>query len=144
LFEEYSWSNTRTAMFPLNFADGRAESPGESRLRLRIHLQGLPEPEPQGVIRDRNGNVIARGDLVYAEHRTVVEFDGKLKYGVDLDDTDPRERLFREKRREDLIRDAGYEVVRVTWADLANPAEIAARIRAAFARAAVRRGRQLA
>jgi hypothetical protein len=142
LLGRYHWSKTRRAMFPLDFADGRAANPAESRLRLLLHLEGLPDPEPQAEIRDRNGRVIAYGDLLYAEQHVLVEFDGKLKYGADLDDQDPRERLFKEKLREDYIREeAGLEIVRVTWADLARPAVIAARIRAAFARAAARRGR---
>jgi hypothetical protein len=142
MLEQYHWSKTRTVIFPLAFADGRAANPAESRLRLLLHLEGLPDPEPQGKIYDRNGRVIAYGDLLYAEKHVLVEFDGKLKYGVDLDDQDPRERLFKEKLREDYIREeAGLEIVRVTWADLERPALIAARIRAAFARAAARRGR---
>src|SRR5690606_6707842 len=139
LAKRYTWSRTRLISYPLRLADGRAESPGESRLRVLVALQGLPEPEPQGALHDRDGRFIGRGDLVFWTERTVVEFDGMFKYGVDLDERDPRDRLFQEKVREDRIREAGYEVVRVTWVDLDDPFRVAARIRAAFARAAERR-----
>ncbi|MGI8946590.1 MAG: hypothetical protein ACR2FV_01125 [Ornithinimicrobium sp.] len=39
---------------------------------------------------------------------------------------------------EDRLRELGYEVVRLTWQDLADPGGVHAKIRAAFARAAVR------
>ena len=43
-----------------------------------------------------------------------------------------------EKIREDRLRANGYEVVRLTWADLDNPRRVDALIRAALARAAAR------
>lgn len=43
-----------------------------------------------------------------------------------------------EKKRHEALLDAGYEVVRVTWSDLAAPHRIVDRVRAAAARAAKR------
>lgn len=111
-----------------------AESPGESRLRLLLRRQRLPEPELQVPIHDELRRLVGRVDLLFREQRTIVEFDGMFKYG--LDGTDPATALAREKAREDKLRELGYEVVRVIWAELARPAEVAARVRAAFARAA--------
>jgi very-short-patch-repair endonuclease len=92
---------------------------------------GLPAPRPQARISDADG-VIARVDLLFEEQRTILEVDGKLKY-VDPDDDQV---LWREKKREDRLREAGYEVVRVTWADLMyHPERVRARLLAAFARA---------
>jgi len=59
----------------------------------------------------------------------ILEFDGALKYGGTGADA-----LIAEKVREDRLRDLGYEVVRVTWADLAQPLELIARIRRAIDR----------
>ena len=57
------------------------------------------------------------------------EADGLLKY------TD-REVLVREKRREDRLREAGFEVFRFTWAEaLHRPDLLAENARRAFARA---------
>jgi hypothetical protein len=115
----------RAAMVVL-LADGRSESPGESRSRWLLHGLGLPTPEPQAVIADVDGWA-ARVDLLFRAERVVVEFDGLLKY------THP-DVLRAEKLREDRLRALGYEVVRLTWADLARPEAVKARILAAFAR----------
>jgi hypothetical protein len=42
--------------------------------------------------------------------------------------------LFQEKRREDALRDLGWEVVRWMWADLFAPAQLLDRLARAFAR----------
>jgi hypothetical protein len=57
-------------------ADGRAESPMESRLRVRLALAGLPPPQVQYVIRDAQEKFVARVDLAYAESKVAVEYDG--------------------------------------------------------------------
>ena len=63
-----------------------------------------------------------------------------MKYGRDADEADPFGRrrsaggLWDEKRREDRLRELGYEVVRVVWSDLDSPRELAARIRRAVER----------
>jgi very-short-patch-repair endonuclease len=77
--------------------------------------------------------LIGRVDFLVGD-RVVVEFDGMVKYGG----ADGREALAAEKRREDRLRTAGYEVVRLTWADLHQPEHVARAIRQAMARAAAR------
>jgi hypothetical protein len=42
--------------------------------------------------------------------------------------------VWREKRREDALRDLGWQVVRWTWADLLQPWVLADRLQRAFAR----------
>jgi hypothetical protein len=123
------WPGSATARAALSFADGRSESVGESRMRVLMHNQGLPVPELQVVYRDRGG-IIARVDFDFSEYNTVVEFDGRLKYGGASSDV-----LVQEKIREDRLRGIGLEVVRTMWPDLDRPAHTAADIRAAFARA---------
>lgn len=121
----------------LAFADARAESPGESRCRVLFKAQGLPAPEPQVRIVDDYGVLVGRVDFLFREERTIVEFDGLMKYG--LGPNAPIDDLVAEKQREDWLRELGYEIVRLTWADLADPVRTAARIRAAFTRARRRR-----
>lgn len=110
-------------------ADGRAESPGESRTRLVLEALGV-EVRSQVDVHDAEG-FVGRVDLLVGG-RVVVEFDGMVKYGG----IEGPYELAREKRREERLRDAGYRVVRVTWAELADPAALLARVRAALAAAA--------
>lgn len=114
----------------LDMADARCESPGESWSRVVFRSVGLPEPELQVPIADEDGWVFAEVDFLFRGQRTIVEFDGALKYAG----ADGRDALVREKRREDRLRSLGYAVVRLTWADLAEPARVNRLVRAAFAR----------
>nr|WP_020573301.1 type IV toxin-antitoxin system AbiEi family antitoxin domain-containing protein [Actinopolymorpha alba] len=140
------WPGARGAIRALAFADARAESVGESRTRVLCYQEGLPTPRLQADLLGKGNRYLGRGDFLFEKEQTLVEFDGKMKYAAaTLDssgvaDEDPAELLFKEKRREDAIREeAGLEVVRLVWSDLATPARTAARIRAGFARAALRR-----
>lgn len=114
----------------LEAVDPASESVGESRTRLVLRALGLPFAS-QVDIRDRLGILIGRADFVVAG-RVVVEFDGAVKY----DGAEGREALVAEKKREDRIRELGYQVVRLTWAELADPHRLLARIRSALARPA--------
>lgn len=53
------------------------DSARETELRLLIVRADLPEPEVNGVIRNRFGAAIAHGDLVFRTHRLLVEYDGR-------------------------------------------------------------------
>lgn len=117
----------RTAGRAIEFGDARAESVGESWLRVALADFGLPAPLPQAEIRDERGVFIARVDFLFTEYGVIVEFDGAVKYGG-------RDALIAEKLREDRLRDLGYQVVRVTWPDLTDPADLLARLRRAIAR----------
>ncbi len=105
------WRGSRRAKAALSLADGRAESPGESRLRLLMRLNGLPKPEPQHPIFDEDGVLIGVTDLALPAFRHVIEFDGLVKYGSAAD-------LAKEKAREDAIRRQGWGVTRVIWTQL--------------------------
>jgi very-short-patch-repair endonuclease len=69
------------------------------------------------------------------DERVVIEFDGLVKY----DGHEGQAALAAEKRREDRLRAAGYEVIRLTWADLDHPERVVLLVRQARARLAVRR-----
>lgn len=112
----------------IGLADGRAESPLETRGRLALLASGLPRPELQVEIHDAAG-FIGRVDGWYEEAAVAIELDGQVKY------TDPRyassaaEVLWQEKRREDRVRAVGIRVVRVADEDLGRPwAAVVARI----------------
>jgi hypothetical protein len=123
------WPGGPMARAALAFGTRLSESVGESRLRVLIHEQGLPAPVPQYTFNDAAG-FVARVDFYFPGQRTVLEFDGLVKYAEGS-----AEVLIREKRREDRLRALGLEVVRITWSDLAHPESVATRLREAFARA---------
>lgn len=121
----------------LDFLDGRSESPGESLSRIALQQSGVPAPELQFVVDDCNGHLIGRADFAWPVHRTLGEFDGRVKYGRLLRAGETSsDVVFAEKVREDAMRDAGWQVVRWTWDDLSHPYRIAERLYRAFSRAA--------
>jgi len=116
------------------------ESPGESLTAWLLHQLGYPlvaQFEVPGSADLTASGWPDRADFLVEGTRVLVEFDGKVKYtGRDV--------LFAEKQREDRIRSLGFEVVRLTWADLANPERVRALLEAALARSASRHGRRTA
>jgi hypothetical protein len=102
--------------------------------------RGLAPSALQYRVDDAAGQ-IGIADFAWLDRWTLGEFDGRLKYAVPADASadEAGAVVWREKRREDRLRSAGYEVVRWTWADLHRPAELAGRVLAAFARADARR-----
>jgi len=74
-------------------ADGRAESPGESVLRLRwLDLPSMPPPVPQVPILDNRGREIYRLDLGVEEVRYGAEYDGEQFHTGEADRAHDRER----------------------------------------------------
>ena len=124
------WPGSGTAREALAFADGRAESVGESRLRVIVDNYGLPTPALQTRFSTSSGQVVARVDFYFRDQAVIVEFDGRIKYRGNAPDV-----VLREKEREDRLRAGGVIVVRVTWDDLDHPERLVRRIRQAFARA---------
>jgi very-short-patch-repair endonuclease len=127
----------------LELADGRHESPGETRLGHLLHLMKAPAT-PQFRISEPGFEAVV--DFLLDDEKVVLEFDGKVKYARTADEADPfgnrrtpQEVLWLEKRREDRLRELGYEVVRVTWSELDDPRAVAERIAAAARRARLRR-----
>jgi hypothetical protein len=119
--------NDRAALV-IAFADGRAESVLESIARVVFRDCGLPPPELQVWV--GGAEVVGRVDFLWRRFRTVVEVDGLMKYG------DPA-RAVLQLERDRRLRDAGYEVVHLTWQDITeNPPYVATAIRSAFRRAA--------
>jgi hypothetical protein len=128
-------SGIRTAATAVSFGDGLSESVGESRLRVLLADLGLPAPILQAEICDATGRLVGRVDFLLACWGVIIEFDGAVKYAGSGGST----ALVAEKVREDRLRDLGYQVVRVMWADFLQPATFAARLRSAIARSQHRR-----
>lgn len=117
--------------------DGGGESAGESLSRVTLHELGLPPSGLPHAVRDANGDLVGRCAFVWEEHRTLGEFDGRVKYGRLLRPGHrPGDVLWAEKQREDALGDLGWQVVRWTWSDLDRPSLLADRLQRAFRRAA--------
>ena len=93
----------------LALCDGRAESPPESVLRVRLLLAGLPAPVPQYEVWHQN-QFVARVDLGWPERRVAVEYDGAYHAAPGA--------LCRDRRRLNALISAGWIVIHVTAADM--------------------------
>jgi hypothetical protein len=104
-------------------ADGLAESPQETRLRLIIGRSSLPPPVAQHrVLVD--GRFVARVDFAWPDLKLAVEYDG-------LWHAEPGQ-FARDRRRLNLLREAGWRVVFVTAADMHWPNQVVIRIATAL------------
>lgn len=116
------------------FADPRAESPGESLSRWAFALGGVPTPELQHEVWHR-GRLVGRSDFGWPEAGVLGEFDGRVKYGRLLRPGQSVEDVVvQEKRREQELVDLGYIVIRWLWADLARPDALCGRVLRALER----------
>ncbi|MCZ2848101.1 type IV toxin-antitoxin system AbiEi family antitoxin domain-containing protein [Modestobacter sp. VKM Ac-2978] len=111
------WPGVPRAIRAVALADGRAESPLETRGRLRVVGAGLPLFEPQVEIWS-GGRRLAVVDGWYDDAAIALEFDGKLKYTDPWRDRTPGEVLWEEKRREDALRGLDIRVVRIADEDV--------------------------
>jgi hypothetical protein len=132
LFDIAGTRGSRHAARVVRFADARSESVGESRSRVVLDKLGLLPSTVQLDIRRSDGTFVGRADFAWEADRVVGEFDGRVKYGRLLrPGQEPGDAVFAEKRREDAVRDEGWEVVRWTWSDLTVPDRIGERVRRA-------------
>ncbi|MBB5789218.1 type IV toxin-antitoxin system AbiEi family antitoxin domain-containing protein [Jiangella mangrovi] len=128
------WRGARAAGRVVEFADARSESVGESRHRVQLERIGLPRPELQVRMPGPDGSA-DRVDFYFADQATVGEFDGRMKYEVLLRPGETaQDAIWREKTREDRLRERGLQVVRTVWADLYRDEAVAGRYLEAFAR----------
>ena len=105
-------------------ADGLAESPQETRVRLLVGRSDLPPPVAQYRVHDQRG-LVARVDFAWPEHRLALEYDGLWHGG--------RDQFLRDRERLNRLREAGWQVVFVTAVDLRDPVRLMSRIAAALA-----------
>jgi hypothetical protein len=112
----------------VGIADGRAESPMETRQRLILVLGGLPVPEAQFEVFDTRGKFVARLDLAYVAQRVAVEFDGALHWTQRRSDD----------RRRDKLRALGWTVLVFSADEIYNaPARVVELVAAALERCAL-------
>lgn len=95
----------RRAIRAFRLADGRAQSPPESVLRVRLVLRGVPPPVPQYAVTVRSGRVL-HPDLAWPAYRVALEYDGG--YHAEPD------RIHLDRRRLNELVDAGWLVLHAT------------------------------
>ncbi|MEO8106273.1 MAG: hypothetical protein ABI720_03055 [Actinomycetes bacterium] len=88
----------RQAYEVADLADGRSESGGESRLRLRVIDMGLPRPELQVPVHDLFGERRYVLDLGWKHWMLAFEYDGEEFHGPDQKEHDERRREWIAKR----------------------------------------------
>ena len=97
-----------------DLADGRAESPLETRVRLLATDAGYPPDELQLPVRDAYGRVLGFGDLAWwlsGGRALIAEADGKGPH-------EAPQALFRDRRRaNDFLATGRVDIVRFTWED---------------------------
>jgi len=104
-------------------------SPGETDLRLALAADGLPEPALDFDLMDAGGRRFGWTEIAYPRWRVLVEYEG------DHHRTD-RAQWYRDVAKHARCRDLGWDVVRVTSADLyPRPDAAVARVRQALVRA---------
>jgi hypothetical protein len=132
------WPGSQHTDLVTRLADGRSGSVGESRARHLMWSQGIPMPELQYPVVNGAGAVVAVTDFAWPKYGLLGEFDGRYKYSRFLRPGErPEDVVFREKQREDLIRElTGWRVFRMVWADLHEPRATGARLRAMLSAAA--------
>lgn len=143
--EQFSrWQGSRSARLALKLSDGRSESPGESRSRHLFWRAGVPAPDLQFTVTDRDGRLIARTDFAWPLYRHLAEFDGRIKYDGTYGDAGFGT-VFDEKQREDAIRDQLWGMTRLVWSHLEPPvaAATARRLRAGLDRSRALYGRRV-
>ncbi|MBN9212461.1 MAG: hypothetical protein BGO45_14045 [Microbacterium sp. 71-36] len=122
----------RNARRIVEFADGRAELPGESVSRLQLHRLGFRDLDLQVPVEGPHRSMYYV-DLALREVKTFWEFDGEVKYrdaamrkGGSVEDV-----LLQEKRREDWIRGSTqWRLCRGGFSDIATPETLARRLAA--------------
>jgi hypothetical protein len=113
----------------LELCDPRSGSPGESVARLVAADDGLPRPVCQIPVVTASGTWYV--DFGWPDVGLGVEFDGAVKYAGGRYG-DPEMVRRRQERRAAAILDAGYELVRVGWSELADPLTLGHTLRAAY------------
>ncbi len=95
---------------------GAPESVLEAELQRLIARSGLPEPEYQHEVRDRDGRFVARVDAAYADERIAIEADGASTRAR-------REMLDYDDERQNDIVACGWTVLRFTWRQVVGEPE---------------------
>ncbi|MEU2612341.1 type IV toxin-antitoxin system AbiEi family antitoxin domain-containing protein [Micromonospora sp. NPDC007271] len=109
-------------------ADGRAQSPLETRVRLRCVDGVVPPDALQLEVRDEDGYLLGVGDLGWRRARVIAEADGRDPHRTP-------QAVYEDRVRQNRLVNAGWTVLRFTWSDTLRPDYIPETVRQALRRA---------
>lgn len=117
------------ALTALGLARDRVDSAMETRLRLLLHLAGLPEPVVNYEVRTVDGRLLFRLDLAWPQWKVAVEYDGRHH-------VERVEQWNGDLRREAHLREVeGWSILKVVSAGVyGEPAVTVARVAEALRR----------
>jgi hypothetical protein len=110
----------------LGEVDGRARSPLETRTRLRCVDGGVPPDQVGYIVRDEYGYILAEADMAWLNAKVIAEADGAGPHGLP-------DAVFTDRHRQNVLANAGWLVLRFTWADTVRPDPIPTVVRQALA-----------
>lgn len=111
----------------LDFASASSESAGESLTRDLIATCNIEPPVQQFPLSTRLGGY--RADFAWPQYKVILEFDGEGKY---FNYRPTPEVLREERRRENVLIEQGWTVIRIGWNDLFNERVFKSRLLAAL------------
>jgi hypothetical protein len=117
-----TWGSRRASRL-LPLVDRRAMSPPESRVRLAVHLAGLPHPVPQFDVYE-DGRFLGQVDLAWPEAKVIVEYEGSYHF--------EGSQIIKDDGRYERLEAAGWTVIRLLAADLRDLDSVVARIASAL------------
>ena len=106
-------------------ANGLAQSPLETRVRLRCVDGGVPPERLQLPVLDEDGYLLAVGDLGWPSKKVIVEADGAGPHGSP-------EAIYRDRHRQNHLIERGWLVLRFTWTDTRQPTYIPQQVKSAL------------
>jgi hypothetical protein len=109
-------------------ADGRAQSPAETRVRLICGDGNVMPDALQHPVYDGFGALLGYADLAWVTACLAAEMDGKGPHST-------LSALFRDRHRQNDFTTVRWRVIRFTWADTYRPGYVIATVRAALATA---------
>ncbi|MDN5763049.1 MAG: DUF559 domain-containing protein, partial [Microlunatus sp.] len=116
----------RRARRGLRYVRVGVDSAMESRLRMLLVLAGLPEPNVNHIVYDKDGRWFHRYDLCYEDVRLIVEYDGRQH-------AENSEQWQRDLTRRAWLDRNGWRIIVVTAAGIyRQPGETLAEVRDAL------------
>lgn len=121
----------------LPLLDAGADSPAETRARLRLHAAGFSALRHGVVVRDLGGGWLGQPDLADDVAKVALQHEGAVHFAKG-----ERQRR-RDLDRDEVVRQEDWQVVTSTALDDARPERLIAKVTSAYLRSAKVWGRQV-
>lgn len=117
--------------------DKGADSPAETRARLRLHAAGFARLQHKVIVRDIGGGWLGEPDLADEVAKVALQHEGAVHF-----QKGERQRV-KDVDRDEVVRQEGWQVVTSTARDDRQPERLIARVTAAYRRSAALHGRDV-